>query len=94
MYTTSVRVLRAELATAIRRAQAGESTVVTVSGRPAARLGPVADDRPTPSSTITLDHLVASGAVIAAPRGDMWRPGDAIPIWPGTRIDQALREVR
>ena len=39
MYTTSIRVLRADLATAVRRAEAGESTVVTVHGRPVASLG-------------------------------------------------------
>ena len=53
-----MRELRAELAGFLRRAEAGESFVVTVSGRPAALLGPIGA-----SSARSLDELVAAGAV-------------------------------
>ena len=36
-----IRELRADLASTVRRAAAGESIVVTVGGRPVARLGPL-----------------------------------------------------
>lgn len=91
MYTSSVRELRAELATAIRRAGAGEPTTVTVHGRPAARLVPVDDGSAT---VTTLETLVATGSITPPRRSDPWRPGDAVPMWAGTRIDQALREIR
>ncbi len=56
-----IRELRADLAAAVRRAGAGESVVITVSGRPVATLGPIGGEVPGP----TLDELVALGAVVA-----------------------------
>lgn len=86
-----IRRLRAELATAVRRAQAGEVAVVTVGGRPAAQLGPVGA---TASSAPTLADLVARGAVVTPRRTDTYRPGDAVPVWRGSRLDRVLDDVR
>jgi len=92
MYTQSVRSLRADLATAVRRAEAGEATLVTVHGRPVATLAPIA--AANRSTNVTLHQLVASGAVIPARRRVRWRAGDPIAVWAGIRIDQVLREIR
>lgn len=84
-----IRELRADLATHVRRAAAGESIVVTVSGRPAALLGPLGGGRAQ-----ALDDLVATGAVLA-PR---LRPGrrsvvrERLPV--DARSDVELRKVR
>jgi prevent-host-death family protein len=86
--TASVRTLRASLAAAVRRAAEGERTVVTVSGRPQAQLGPLDDQAPD------LERLVASGAVIPPRRTSPWRPPTAVPVWSGVRIDRALVELR
>jgi prevent-host-death family protein len=91
MYTASVRALRADLATAVRRAGAGESTVVTVHGRPVATLGPITPAHP---GAVTLDQLLASGAALPARRRVPWRPAEPVSVWTGTRIDLALREIR
>jgi prevent-host-death family protein len=86
--TESVRTLRAGLATAVRRAAQGERIVVTVGGRPMAQLGPLDDHAPE------LDHLVAAGAVLPPRRTGPWRPPAPVTLWPGVRLDQALRDVR
>jgi prevent-host-death family protein len=86
--TLSIRALRGELATAVRRAAEGERIVVTVGGRPTAQLGPIDDSAPE------LDRLIASGAVVPPRRTTPWRPPAAVPIWSGVRIDRALVELR
>ncbi|MFV0309623.1 MAG: type II toxin-antitoxin system Phd/YefM family antitoxin, partial [Desertimonas sp.] len=43
MSTLSIRALRADLATTVRRAGAGEATTITVAGRPTARLAPLTE---------------------------------------------------
>src|SRR5690349_19857879 len=73
----SVRALRGELAAAVRRAAQGERTVVTVSGRPLAQLGPLDDTAPD------LERLLASGAVLAPRRTSPWRPPAPVPVWSG-----------
>jgi antitoxin (DNA-binding transcriptional repressor) of toxin-antitoxin stability system len=83
-----VRELRAGLAEAVRRAGAGERTVVTASGRPVAQLGPLDADAPD------LQRLMAAGAVLAPRRTSTWRPPEPVPVWAGVRIDQVLRELR
>lgn len=40
------RALRNDVADVLRRAEAGEHFTITVSGRPVAQLGPVAEDGP------------------------------------------------
>lgn len=88
------RELRAQLAVALRRANAGERIVVTDSGRPLAQLGPI--DAPNiSSSAIEMDELVARGLVVP-PR----RRSDAGPriipvdVFSGVRFDQVVRDLR
>ncbi|NNE13118.1 MAG: type II toxin-antitoxin system prevent-host-death family antitoxin [Ilumatobacter sp.] len=86
--TAGVRALRADLADAVRRAAAGERTVVTSHGRPVAQLGPL--DAAAPD----LDRLVAAGAVVPPRRRGAFRAPAAVTVWSGVRIDRALRELR
>jgi antitoxin (DNA-binding transcriptional repressor) of toxin-antitoxin stability system len=80
--------LRADLAGAVRRATAGERTIVTANGRPVAQLGPL--DASAPS----LDRLLASGALVAPRRTSEWRAPEAVAVWSGVRLDRTLRELR
>ena len=91
MHELPIRRLRAELATAVRRAEAGEIAVVTVAGRPVAQLGPVGGG---PSSDLAVADLVARGVLLAPRRNDAYRPGPAIPVWRATRLDRVLDDVR
>lgn len=84
------RELRADLATMIRRASAGQRIVVTVAGLSSAVLGPVEEAGPD----IGLDALVAAGLVRPPRRTDRFRAAVPIPVWSGVRLDRALREVR
>jgi prevent-host-death family protein len=83
-----VRELRADLASAVRRAAAGERIVVTANGRPAAQLAPLDAAAPV------LEQLVASGALVPPRRTSRWRPPPPVAVWSGVRIDRALRELR
>tara|TARA_Y100000739_G_scaffold190177_1_gene169878 strand:+ start:1232 stop:1516 length:285 start_codon:yes stop_codon:yes gene_type:complete len=53
-----VRDLRADLATHLKRAEAGDRLIVTVDGRPIAQIGPL-----EPVGEPSLEDLVASGLV-------------------------------
>ena len=86
--SVGIRELRAGLAEAVRRAGAGERTVVTAAGRPVAQLGPLDADAPD------LERLIGSGAVIPPRRTSEWRAPEPVPVWAGVRIDQVLRELR
>jgi len=83
-----VRELRAGLAEAVRVAEAGERTVITVGGRPVAQLGPLDADAPD------LERLVSAGAVIPPRRTSEWRAPEPVAVWAGVRLDQVLRELR
>lgn len=83
-----IRELRADLPAVVRRARAGERTVITASGRPVAQLGPLDADAPD------LERLVDAGAVIPPRRTSTWRPPAPVSVWAGVRIDQVLRELR
>ena len=72
----------------MRRASAGERTVITSSGAPIAQLGPLDADAPD------LERLVGSGAVIPPRRTSQWRAPEPVAVWAGVRIDQILRELR
>ena len=87
----SVRDFRANVATAVRRAEWGERIIVTVTGRPAAQLGPL---EPLGPSQSTLADLIARGMVLAPRRHDRPAPGPPIPVWAGARLDRLLREQR
>lgn len=83
-----VRELRSTLAEAVRRAGAGERTVVTAHGRPVAQLGPLDDAAPD------IERLVSAGSLVPPRRIGAWRAPAPVPIWSGVRIDRALRELR
>jgi prevent-host-death family protein len=83
------RELRRDLAAQLRRAAGGERLVVTVGGRPAALLGPVEG-----GGGVTLDALVAAGALVPPRRHGPPRLDDPIAVWSGVRLDRAFREVR
>ncbi|MGB0115009.1 MAG: type II toxin-antitoxin system prevent-host-death family antitoxin, partial [Ilumatobacteraceae bacterium] len=85
---TGIRELRGDLAEAVRRAGAGERTIITTSGRPVAQLGPLDADAPD------LERLIGSGAVIPPRRTSEWRAPAPVPVYAGVRIDQVLRELR
>ena len=85
---SGIRQLRAGLTDAVRRASAGERTVITSSGRPVAQLAPLDADAPD------LDRLIGAGAVIPPRRTSTWRAPEPVPVWAGVRIDQVLRELR
>jgi prevent-host-death family protein len=85
-----IRALRAELATYLRRAGAGQRIVVTVDGRAVAQLGPV---EPEAGHTV-LDDLISAGAVIAPRRSGLAPTTTPVRVWSGVRIDRALKELR
>ena len=85
-----IRELRANLANAARRAEAGERVVVTIDGRPVAQLGPVEPvDR-----RLSIHDLAARGLITPARRSDRPEPEFVLPMWAGTRTDQLVREIR
>lgn len=90
MDSVGIRQLRAEVASQVRRAGAGERLVITVDGRPVAQLGPLE----APSGQQSLADLAALGRLVPARRTDRPEPEFALPLWAGTRIDQLVREVR
>jgi len=84
-----IRELRADLAAAVRRASDGERLVVTVGGRPVARLVPL-----EPDAAPTLDDLVVVGAVLAPRRRDRPTAPTPLDVPVDADTDRALREVR
>jgi len=89
MVQIGIRELRATAAAAVRRAEAGQRTVITVAGRPVAELGPLT----SAASERTLVELIAQGLLIAPRRRG--EPNDAtISVWGTLRLDRLLREVR
>ena len=85
-----MRDLRNGLASALRRAEAGERIVITVDGRPVAQLGPLE----AAPATLTIDDLAARGLIERARRDDRPEPSMVMPVWAGARLDQMVREVR
>lgn len=88
MDTAGIRELRASLADVVRRAGAGERTIITAHGRPIAQIAPL--DEAVPD----IERLVAAAALIAPRRNGPWRAPTPIPVWSGVRVDRALRELR
>jgi prevent-host-death family protein len=88
VHTQGVRELRSELADAVRRAGAGDRTIITSHGRPVAQLAPLDEAAPD------VERLISSGALIAPRRTGLWRAPAPVAIWSGVRIDRALRELR
>ena len=94
MYTRPVdrigiRELRANASATVRRAEAGQRSIITVGGRPVAQVGPLSEAR----EERTIDELIAQGLLVAPRRGGA--PNAAtIPAWGGVRLDRLLREIR
>jgi prevent-host-death family protein len=88
-----IRELRADLAAHVRRAANGEPTLVSVQGRPAAVLAPLAqrDDGPAGAH---LSTLFASGGLVPPRRVDGRLPDRTVPAWGNVRLDRLLREIR
>jgi prevent-host-death family protein len=86
--TTGIRELRSGLADAVRRAEAGQRTIITAHGRPVAQLAPLDEAAPD------IERLIAAGALIPPRRSGPWRAPAAVPVWSTVRIDRALRELR
>ncbi len=86
----NIRELRANLASAVREAEAGHRVVITVGGRPIAQLGPLDHGAGEP----TLDDLAARGLVRKARRSDRPPPELIVAMPVGTRLDRLLDEVR
>ena len=93
MERVGIRDLRATAAAVVRRAEGGQTTVITVGGRPVAQLGPLTSH----GAERSLDELVAQGVLIAPRRAtvvaDMTTLG-SIQVWGSVRLDRLLREVR
>ena len=86
----NVRELRANLAAAVRRAEAGHRVVITVGGRAVAQLGPLDHGAEQP----TLDDLAIRGLLQKARRSDRPAPELVVAMPVGTRLDRLLDEVR
>jgi prevent-host-death family protein len=86
--TIGIRALRGDLAGAVRRATAGERTIITSHGRAVAQLAPLDEAAPD------IDRLIAAGALVPPRRTGSWRPPPPVATWSGVRIDRALRELR
>ncbi|CAB4886321.1 unannotated protein [freshwater metagenome] len=93
MEKVGIRDLRASAAAVVRRAEAGQTTVITVGGRPVAQVGPLTSH----GAERTLDELVAQGLLIAPRRAASATEASArgtITVWGSLRLDRLLREVR
>ncbi len=88
----NVRELRANLAAAVRRAEAGHRVVITVGGRAVAQLGPL--EPAGREQQPTVDDLAARGLVTKARRGDRPDPDVLVAVPVGTRLDRLVAEVR
>jgi prevent-host-death family protein len=89
MERIGTRELRANLAAALRQAEAGERVVITVDGRPVAQLGPL-----EAAGAPTLEELAASGLLEPPRRHDRPAPPDALDAAIDVRLDRVLAEVR
>ena len=89
-----IRELRADLAARVKRAAAGERTIVSVAGRPVAALVPLSAMSDEVLSPPHLSSLVASGSVIAPRRSDGALPTRTVAVWGNVRLDRLLREIR
>ncbi len=85
-----IRELRTDLAAHVRRAAAGEPTVITISGRPAAVLSPLTAG----DGERAIAALVAAGALMPPRRSDGALPTGTVAVWGNVRLDRLLREIR
>ncbi|MCB0999972.1 MAG: type II toxin-antitoxin system prevent-host-death family antitoxin [Acidimicrobiales bacterium] len=89
-----IRELRADLAAHVRRAAAGEPTVVSVAGHPAAALVPLSAMSDDHAGGPQLSSLIAAGALVPPRRADGRVPDRHVTVWGNVRLDRLLREVR
>jgi prevent-host-death family protein len=101
MNTLGVREARADLAAIVRRAGAGEPTVIDVRGVPMAVLAPLThlapalpDAQASDAARLTWAALVAGGGLIPPRRHDGRTAPLAVPVWGTVRFDRLLREIR
>ena len=85
-----IRELRADLASAVRRAGAGDRIVITISGHPVASLGPV-EAGAGPQS---LADLAAAGLLVPPRRHDRPETPHPVDVPVDVRLGRALDEVR
>jgi antitoxin (DNA-binding transcriptional repressor) of toxin-antitoxin stability system len=88
-----IRELRADIAAHVRRAAAGETTVISIAGSPVAALAPLATTDES-SRSARLSSLVASGALIPPRRSDGRVADGTVSTWANVRLDRLLREIR
>ncbi|MEZ5322021.1 MAG: hypothetical protein R2698_08115 [Microthrixaceae bacterium] len=88
--TIGIRALRGDLASRVRAAGAGRTTLVTVDGTAVAALCPVEAAAGEP----TVARLAARGMIRPATRVERERPDFVMPTWAGVRLDRILRDVR
>ena len=93
-----IRQLRADLAAHVRRAQGGETTVISIGGAPAAALAPLAGhdagQEEGAAAGAPLSSLMASGALLAPRRSDRRVADGTVSTWANVRLDRLLREIR
>ena len=84
-----IRELRAELATFVRQAGAGDRILISVDGRPVAQLGPI-----QPDGEPTLHDLAAAGLVRLPGRDDhpSEPPATSVPV--DALPDHVMAELR
>lgn len=85
-----IRELRNETTRAVRRAMAGERIIITISGTPAAQLGPLNQGDAAP----TLDDLVAAGLVRPARRKTHREPPVPIRLPDGPSVSDTVLSDR
>ena len=90
MERIGIRELRANVTSVVRRAEAGQTTVVTVAGRAIAQIGPLMSVGPER----TFDELIAQGLLVAPRRAAVDGDTSTIAVWGNVRLDRLLREVR
>ncbi len=84
-----IRELRNQVAAVVRRAEGGERIVVTVDGRPAARLVPI-----EPEAEPDLDDLIAAGLARGPQRNDRPPAPEPADLPVDARVDRVLDELR
>jgi prevent-host-death family protein len=90
MERIGIRDLRANASSIVRRAEAGQTTIITLAGKPVAQIGPLISNGPER----TIDELVAQGLLVAPRRAATVVDPQAITVWGNLRLDRLLREVR
>ena len=90
MQRIAVRELRNQASKVVRRARAGERLIITVDGIPAAEIGPVS----AAGRAASLEELIATGAVVAAPARTPPPPPRPVRAPSGRSSTDVLSELR